>query len=68
MLDVPCHRLLAAPWAVLTLAAAWGAPAQMADERRFLGVLERVNALAWREGDRLTLSTPDGHAIEARRP
>jgi len=43
-------------------------PVQMADERRFLGVLERANALAWREGDVLTLSTPDGHAIEARRP
>ena len=40
--------------------------AQQADERRFLGVLERVNAFALRDDGTLLLQAPGDHVIEAR--
>jgi heat shock protein HslJ len=42
-------------------------PSQMEAERRYLGVLERVNAWALREDGSLLLRAGDEHAIQARR-
>lgn len=42
-------------------------PSQMEAERRYLGVLERVNAWALHEDGSLLLRAGDEHAIQARR-
>lgn len=43
------------------------APAVMAEEQRFLALLERANGVAMGDGDTLHLLTPPAHRIEARR-
>ncbi|HEV8690057.1 MAG TPA: META domain-containing protein [Ideonella sp.] len=43
------------------------AAAPLADQRRFLGVLERVNTFVLRDDGALLLQAPGEHVIEARR-